>query len=105
MKVKKGEIMSRLWKSLLWTGIYLLQKRDKGVEPVCNPMWRRQRRLKGEDHTLLYVLTFAAGVGVGWGWGFSAAAATGQEPAGRIRRTSDRVTSSILSEGNMAVAG
>jgi hypothetical protein len=101
--------MSRLWKSLLWTGIYLLQKSDKGVEPVRNPMWRRQRRLKGEDHTLLYVLTFAVGVGVGWGWGFSSAAATGQERAsaiaGRIRRTSDRVTSSILFEGNMAVAG
>jgi hypothetical protein len=101
--------MNRLLKSLLWTGIYLLQKRDNGVEPVRNPMWRRPRRVKGEDRTLLYVLTFAVGVGVGWGWGFSAAPAGGQERgsaiAGRIRRTSDRVTSSIPSEGNIAVAG
>ena len=101
--------MSRLWKSLLWTGIYMLQQKDKGVEAVRNPMWRRQRRLKGEDHTLRYVLTFAVGVGVGWGWGFSAAPAGGQEHgsaiAGRIRRTSDKVTSSIPSEGNIAVAG
>jgi hypothetical protein len=61
--------MNRLLKSLLWTGIYLLQKRDQGVEPVRDPMWRR--RLKGEDRTLLYVLTFAVEFGFGWGWGFS----------------------------------
>jgi hypothetical protein len=67
--------MNRLLKSLLWTGVYLLQKRDKGVEPVRNPIvetaYQVARRLKGEDRTLLYVLIFAVGVGVGWGWGFS----------------------------------
>ena|SRR5215472_1569664 len=101
--------MNRLLNSLLWTGIYLLQKSDKVVGPVRNPMWRRPRRLKGKDRTLLYVLTFAVGFGVGCGWGILTATATGQECgsaiAGRIRRASDRVTSSIASEGDVAVAG
>ena len=102
--------MNRLLKSLLWTGVYLLLQPDRGVEPVRNPIaYQVARRLKGEDHTLLYVLTFAVGFGVGCGWGILTATATGQECgsaiAGRIRRASDRATSSIASEGDVAVAG
>jgi hypothetical protein len=103
--------MNRLLNSLLQTGLYLLQP-DRGVEPARNPImetaYEVARRLKGEDHTLRYVLTFAAGVGVGLGVGILTAPASGEERqsaiAGKVRRASDKAGPSIPPEGNIAAA-
>jgi hypothetical protein len=105
--------MNRLLKSLLQTGLYLLQQPDRGVEPVRDPIvetaYQVARRLKGEDHTLRYILTFAVGVGVGLGVGILTAPPSGEErhsaSAGKVRRASDRATPSISLEGNIAAAG
>jgi|SRR5215469_17935437 len=94
--------MNKLLKSLLRTGVYLLQQ-DRRVEPVRNPIadtvYQVARRLKGEDHTLRYVLTFAAGVGVGLGVGILTAPVSGEERrsaiAGNVRPASDRAKPSI----------
>jgi len=105
--------MSRLLKSLLRTCINLLQQPDRGVEPVRNPIvetaYQVARRLRREDHTLRYVLTFAAGVGVGLGVGILTAPTSGEERrsaiAGKVRRASDKARPSIPPEGNIAAAG
>jgi hypothetical protein len=61
--------------------------------------------ISGEDHTLRYILTFAAGIDVGVGVGMLSAPASGEGSrsaiAGKVRDVSDRVKN-ISSEGDLA---
>ena len=101
--------MNKLLKSLLRTGIYFLDQPDRAVETlrerIKEDVDEVGRRFRGEDHTLRYILTFAAGVGVGFGVGMLTAPASGEESrsaiAGKVRDVRDRVKN-ISGEGNLA---
>jgi hypothetical protein len=93
----------RFLKSLLQTGISLLDQPDRAAEALRDELGRRFRR---EDHTLRYVMVFAAGVGVGLGMGMLTAPASGQENrsaiANKVRKVSDRAKTQISGAGNLA---
>jgi hypothetical protein len=93
----------RFLKSLLQTGISLLDQPDRAAEALREELGRRFRR---EDHTIRYVMVFAAGVGVGLGIGVLRAPASGVESrsaiANKVRKVSDRTKTQISGEGNFA---
>ncbi len=93
----------RFLKSLLQTGISLLDQPDRTAEALREELGRRFRR---EDHTIRYVMVFAAGVGVGLGIGVLRAPASGVESrsaiANKVRKVSDRAKTQISGEGNFA---
>jgi hypothetical protein len=102
--------MNKLLKSLLQTGLYFLEQPDGAAETVRERIKEDVdqvgRRFPGEDHTLRYVVTFAAGVGVGLGVGMLTAPASGKESrsaiAGKVRDVGDRVKMHISGEGDLA---
>jgi hypothetical protein len=102
--------MNKLLKSLLQTGLYFLEQPDRASEAVRERVKEGidevERKLKGEDHTLRYVLTFAAGVGVGLGVGMLTAPSSGEESrgaiAGKVRDVGDRVKKHVSGEHNPA---
>ena len=61
--------MNRLLKSILQTGLDVLDESDRWTRPMRGHIRDTadmvRRRVRGEDHTLRSVLFFAAGVGVG----------------------------------------
>jgi hypothetical protein len=63
----KGEFMNELLKSLLQAGLYLLEQPDRATEAVRERAKEEidevAEKFRKQDHTLRYVLTFAAGVG------------------------------------------
>ena len=75
--------MHRLLKSILRTGLDVLDESDRWTRPVRGQIRDTadlvRRRVRGEDHTLRSVLFFAAGVGVGLGVGLLTAPASGVE--------------------------
>ena len=75
--------MNKLLKSLLQTGLYFLEQPDRAAEAVRERVKEDidevKRKFEGEDHTLRYGLTFAAGVGVGLGVGMLTAPSSGEE--------------------------
>ena len=89
--------MNRLLKTILRTGLDILEQPDRVTEPVRDHMRETaeflRRKTRREDHTLRYALTFAAGLGVGIGLGFLTAsdgsATSGSTIAGRMRQVSD----------------
>ena len=93
----------RFLKSLLQTGISLLDQPDRTAEALREELGRGFRR---EDHTIRYVMVFAAGVGVGFGIGVLTAPASGIESrsaiANKVRKVSDRAKTQISGEGNFA---
>ena len=102
--------MNKLLKSLLQTGLYFLEQPDRAAEAVRERVKEDidevGRRFQGEDHTLRYILTFAAGVGVGLGVGILTAPTSGEESrstiAGKVRDVSDRVKKHVSGERNPA---
>lgn len=102
--------MNKLLKSLLQTGLYFLEQPDRAAqalrERVKEDIDEAARRFQEEDHTLRYILTFAAGVGVGLGVGMLTAPASGEENrgaiAGKVRDVGDRVKKHISGEGDPA---
>jgi len=100
--------MKKLLKSLLQTGLYFLEQPERAAETVRERIKEDVdqvgRRFRGEDHTLQYVLAFAAGVGVGLGVGMLTASASGKESrsAGKVRDVGDRVKTHISGEGDLA---
>jgi len=102
--------MNKLLKSLLQTGLYFLEQPDRAAEAVRERVKADidevERKFEGEDHTLRYVLTFAAGVGVGLGVGMLTAPSSGEESrsaiAGKVRDVGDRVKKHISGERNPA---
>jgi hypothetical protein len=90
--------MNRTLKMLLRTGLNVLEQSDRATGPVrehiADTADLLRRRIRGEDHTLRYVLTFAAGVGVGLGVGILAAPASGEQSrsaiAGKMREVGER---------------
>ena len=102
--------MNKLLKSLLQTGLYFLEQPDRAAEAVRERVKEDidevGRKFQGEDHTLRYILTFAAGVGVGLGVGLLTAPASGEESrsavAGKVRDVGDRVKKHVSGEGNPA---
>jgi hypothetical protein len=87
--------MNKLLKSLLQTGLYFLERPDRAAETLRERVEEVRQKFQGEDHTLSYVLSFAAGVGVGLGLGMLTAPASGEESrsaiAGKVRDVGDRV--------------
>lgn len=102
--------MRNLVKSLLQTGLYFLEQPDHAVdvvrERIKEDVGRVRQGIRREDHTVRYVLTFAAGVGVGLGVGILTAPARGDESRGTVarkaKRASEIVKPYISPEGNLA---
>jgi len=97
-KDSQGGHMNRTLKMLLRTGLNILEQSDRATEPIRDHLAETadmvRRRIRGEDHTLRYVLTFAAGVGVGLGVGILTAPASGEQSrtaiAGKMRGVAER---------------
>jgi hypothetical protein len=102
--------MNKLLKSLLQTGLYFLEQPDRAAqavrERVKEGIDEAARKFEGEDHTLRYVLAFAAGVGVGLGVGMLTAPSSGEESrsaiAGKVRDVGDRVKKHVSGERDPA---
>jgi hypothetical protein len=102
--------MRNLVKSLLQTGLYFLEQPDHAVdvvrERIKEDVGRVRQGIRREDHTVRYVLTFAARVGVGLGLGILTAPARGDESRGTVarkaKRASEIVKPYISPEGNLA---
>ena len=101
--------MNRTLKMLLRTGVNILEQSDRATEPVrehiAETVELLRRKVRGEDHTLRYALTFAAGVGVGLGVAILTAPASGKQSrsaiAGKIREMSERAKN-ISGRGDLA---
>jgi hypothetical protein len=108
-KIVKGDTMNRTLKALLHTGLNLLEQSDRATEPIRDHIAETadlvRRRIRGEDHTLRYVLTFVAGVGVGLGVGILTAPASGEESrsaiAGKMREVGQRAKN-VSGRGDLA---
>jgi hypothetical protein len=102
--------MNKLLKSLLQAGLYFLEQPDRATEAarerVKEDINEVTEKFRGEDHTLRYVLTFAAGVGVGLGVGMLTAPASGEHSrsalAGKVRQVGDRVKKQVSGEGGLS---
>jgi hypothetical protein len=102
--------MNKLLKSLLQTGLYFLEQPDRAAEAarerVKEDINEVAERFRGQDHTLRYVLTFAAGVGVGLGVGMLTAPASGEGSrsalAGKVREVGDRVKKHVSGESGLS---
>jgi hypothetical protein len=102
--------MNKLLKSLLQTGLYFLEQPDRAVEAarkrVKEDIDEVAERFRGQDHTLRYVLTFAAGIGVGLGVGMLTAPASGEDSrsalAGKVREVGDRVKKRVSGESGVS---
>ena len=85
--------INKLLKSLLQAGVYLVDQSQRTAEDVSERVKAGATdlgdRFKGENHTLRYVLTFAAGVGVGLGAGMFLAPDSGDKTR---RAVVDKVT-------------
>ncbi len=73
--------MNRALKILLRTALNVMEQSDRATEPVrehiADTADLLRRKIRGEDHTLRYVLSFAVGVGVGVGVGILTAPGSG----------------------------
>src|SRR6266550_5071888 len=95
----KGDVMNKLLKSLLQAGLYFLEQPDRATEALRERAKEEidevAEKFRGQDHTLRYVLTFAAGAGVGLGVGVLTAPASGEDSrsalAGKVREVGGRV--------------
>jgi|KBSMisStaDraftv2_1062788.scaffolds.fasta_scaffold568586_1 YtxH-like protein len=107
---------NKLWKTLVRTGLSLLEEPDRTMRDVRNRMWDGvdrvrdgvdgvQRRITGEDHSLRYALMFAAGIGVGVGVGLLAAPARGEETRAAISNNVREVASRVKSRVSQAQEG
>jgi len=100
--------MNKLLKSLLQTGLYFLEQPDRAAEAarerVKEDIDEVGRKFQGEDHTLRYILTFAAGVGLGVG--MLTAPSSGEESrsaiASKARDVGDRVKKNVSGARNPA---
>jgi hypothetical protein len=102
--------MDRTLRSLFRMGLGLLEQRDRATEPVGDLLRETadllRRRIRGEDRTLRYVLTFAAGLGVGVGVGLLTAPVSGAESrstiAGKVHDIAKRINNQSAVEGEFA---
>jgi hypothetical protein len=102
--------MNKLLKSLLQTGLYFLEQPGRATEAarerVKEDIDEVAEKFRGEDNTLRYVLTFAAGVGVGLGVGMLTAPADGEDSrsalAGKVRQVGDRVKKQVSGESGLS---
>jgi gas vesicle protein len=113
--------MNKFLKSILKTGIYLLDQSDRvaadmrervadrvdEVSDRVSDLRDRARDLYGhEDHTLRNLMTFAAGVGVGIGAGMLLAPTSGEDMRNsigdKVHDIGDRVRTRFSSEANRA---
>jgi hypothetical protein len=102
--------MNRTLKMLLRTGLNILGQSDLAADPVREQIAetgdRLRRKLRDDDHTLRYVLTFAAGVGVGVGVGILTAPRIGAQSRNsisqKVREVDKRIKPQSGVEGNVA---
>ena len=102
--------MKRTLKMLLRTGLNILEQSDRATEPVREHIAETadllQRKIRGENHTLRYVLTFAAGVGLGVGIGILTAPGSGAQSRNsiseKVREVGKRIKTQTGVEGNFA---
>jgi hypothetical protein len=104
-KDKKGGHMNRTLKMLLRTGLNILEQSDRATEPVrehiADTADLLRRKIRGEDHTMRYVLTFAAGVGVGLGVGILTAPTSGAQSRNSISEKVREVSKRIKAQGGV----
>ena len=97
--------MNKTMKMLLRTGLNLLEQSDRVTEPVREHFAETadlvRRRIRGEDHTLRYVLAFAAGVGVGVGVGILTAPISGAQSRNSISDKVREVGKRIKTQGGV----
>jgi hypothetical protein len=97
--------MNRTLKMLLRTGLNLLEQSDRATKPIRDHIAETadlvRRRIRGEDHTLRYVLTFAAGVGVGVGVGILTAPTSGAQSRNSISEKVREVGKRIKTQGGV----
>jgi hypothetical protein len=97
--------MNRTLKMLLRTGLNILEQSDRASEPIRDHIAEAadlvRRRIRGEDHTLRYVLTFAAGVGVGVGVGILTAPTSGAQSRNSISEKVREVGKRIKPQGGV----
>ena len=109
-KDNQGGQMNKTLKMLLRTGLNILEQSDRATEPVREHIAETadllKRKIRGEDHTLRYVLTFAAGVGVGVGVGILTAPASGAQSRNsiseKVREVGNRIKTQTGVEGSFA---
>jgi len=102
--------MNRILKSVLRTGIAVLEQPDRAREPLRDHIRDTadilRRRIRGEHRTLRFVLTFAAGVGVGFGVGILTAPVSGAHSrntlGGKGRDVGNRIKTQSVVEGDFA---
>jgi len=102
--------MSRTLKMLLRTGLNILEQSDRATEPVREHVAEAadllRRKIRGEDHTVRYFLTFAAGVGVGVGVCILTAPGIGAQSRNfiseKVREVGNRIKTQSGVEGNFA---
>ncbi len=102
--------MNRALKMLLRTGLNMLEQSDRATEPVrehiADTADLLRRKIRGEDHTLRYVLSFAAGIGVGVGVGLLTAPGSGAQNRNsiseKIREVGNRIKTQAGVEGDLA---
>jgi hypothetical protein len=102
--------MNKFLKSLLQAGLYFLEQPDRVTEAVRErakeEIDEAAKKFRGQDHTLSYVLTFAAGVGVGLGVGMLTAPASredsGSPLAGKVREVGGRIKKHVSGEGGLS---
>lgn len=100
--------MNKTVKMLLRTGLNILEQSDRATEPVREHISETadllRRKISGEDHTLRYVLTFAAGVGVGVGVGILTAPGSGAQSRNsiseKVREVGKRIKTQSGVEGD-----
>jgi hypothetical protein len=100
--------VSGLLKTILQAGLYLVDQPERAARDVSDRVKRGLDeagdrlsdvgdRLRGQDHTLPYALTFAAGIGVGVGVGMLLASDSGERTrravAGKFNEMGDRIKS------------
>jgi len=101
--------MNKALKMLLRTGLNIVEQSDRATEPIRDHIVETadlvRRRIGGEDHTLRYVLTFAAGVGVGVGVGILAAPTSGAQSRSsiseKVREVGNRIKTKSGVEGTL----
>ena len=104
-KDNQGGYMNKTLKRLLRTALNILEQSDRTTEPIRDHIAETadlvRRRIRGEDHTLRYVLTFAAGVGVGVGVGILTAPGSGAQSRNSISQKVREVGKRIKTQGGV----
>jgi hypothetical protein len=96
--------IKRVLKSLFQAGVYLVDQPERAARSararVKSGISDLGDQLRGEDHTLYYVLAFAAGVGVGVGVGILTAPDRGEKTRHAVLSKVTQVSEKLKRRGS-----